>query len=286
MKTTHTHKGHCQVCGNIQAVDNSHNLLAKHGYSVDYGYFNGVCTGADNLPIELDRTIADKTIIRINNYIKETQTNIANIENWFPATVYRYELDGESTECSYSKYRVSPLTTKELTDGRVTKTQIEMNMQEFAEICVLSYNAEYDYYADDLVEIVGGFRKTKLRKLNNTLDELNGHLDFLALMIEKFYGKPLTDSMMVSKAVEELTSIACVAIVNEQPTIEIKTAWDGREHKVQRLYVWESEAEKEVNGKILKVVCLRNKTWRKFTAYTYLDGKKVGRKVLEEMLGA
>lgn len=52
MKTTHTHRGHCQICGRLQAAHNVSNTLAKHGYTVDFGFFNGVCPGAEHLPFE------------------------------------------------------------------------------------------------------------------------------------------------------------------------------------------------------------------------------------------
>ena len=95
MKTTHTHKGHCQVCGNMQAVDNSHNGLAKHGYTVDWGFFDGICEGTDELPIQLDRTLADKTIISLNAHIAQNESDIESINDWFPKYVYGYKLNGE-----------------------------------------------------------------------------------------------------------------------------------------------------------------------------------------------
>jgi hypothetical protein len=58
----HTHRGTCQVCGRAQAVANGVNVLAKHGYTVTWGYFNGVCRGAHNQPLELDKTMTEATI--------------------------------------------------------------------------------------------------------------------------------------------------------------------------------------------------------------------------------
>jgi hypothetical protein len=52
-KTTHTHRGTCQACGSVQAVDNVSGLLAKHGYQV-IGYFSGTCQGSDRKPAEHD----------------------------------------------------------------------------------------------------------------------------------------------------------------------------------------------------------------------------------------
>lgn len=63
MKTTHTHRGTCQSCGKVQAVDNGSKVLAKHGYTVSYGQFQFVCKGADNhKPAELDVTLCRKTM--------------------------------------------------------------------------------------------------------------------------------------------------------------------------------------------------------------------------------
>lgn len=51
-----THRGTCQACGRAQA--NFKGFIAKHGYTVDWGYFNGVCGGAERLPLEQDKTYA------------------------------------------------------------------------------------------------------------------------------------------------------------------------------------------------------------------------------------
>jgi hypothetical protein len=53
-KTTHTHRGTCQACGHVQAVDNVSGLVAKHGYTVTWGYFNGTCQGSGKRPAEHD----------------------------------------------------------------------------------------------------------------------------------------------------------------------------------------------------------------------------------------
>lgn len=36
--------------------------LAKHGYTVDYGFFNGICRGAGNLPLEIEKTLTEATM--------------------------------------------------------------------------------------------------------------------------------------------------------------------------------------------------------------------------------
>lgn len=38
---TATHNGTCQACGRQHAVNVKSGKLAKHGYTVDWGFFNG-----------------------------------------------------------------------------------------------------------------------------------------------------------------------------------------------------------------------------------------------------
>lgn len=45
-----THQGSCQLCGRLQRLPNGR--LAKHGYTVEFNFFNGVCPGSHNLPYE------------------------------------------------------------------------------------------------------------------------------------------------------------------------------------------------------------------------------------------
>lgn len=63
MKTTHTHRGTCQACGSVQAVDNVSQMLAKHGYKVVYGAFQFVCNAAGYAPAEHDVTYTKTTIL-------------------------------------------------------------------------------------------------------------------------------------------------------------------------------------------------------------------------------
>lgn len=61
-----THRGNCQVCGHQQHVMNV--VLAKHGYTVEFGYFRGTCSGSGKKPIQQDRTITDATIVAMHEY--------------------------------------------------------------------------------------------------------------------------------------------------------------------------------------------------------------------------
>ena len=70
-----THYGTCQICNNKQKAPNG--LLSKHGYTVDYGFFSGVCHGAEQLPFEKDRSVLGKVIQDFEAHI-ESKTETRN----------------------------------------------------------------------------------------------------------------------------------------------------------------------------------------------------------------
>ena len=58
-------RGNCQCCGRDQAVLATTGTLAKHGYTVKGGWFQGVCSGHNYRPMQEDRAIADRIIISV-----------------------------------------------------------------------------------------------------------------------------------------------------------------------------------------------------------------------------
>jgi hypothetical protein len=66
-----THRGHCQICGRIQAI--TPRGVAKHGYTVDFGFFQGVCQGSDSKPLEQDRSMTDSIAVALEDHAVEQQ---------------------------------------------------------------------------------------------------------------------------------------------------------------------------------------------------------------------
>jgi len=62
-------RGNCQCCGRQQAVIGG--LMSKHGYTVEQGWFNGVCSGRNHAPIQVSRVVTDQIIASINAEIPE-----------------------------------------------------------------------------------------------------------------------------------------------------------------------------------------------------------------------
>ena len=67
-----THYGTCQLCNSLQKAPNGH--LAKHGYDVQYGFFNGICRGSNELPYEVSCdllvTVLAGIKVSIANYVE------------------------------------------------------------------------------------------------------------------------------------------------------------------------------------------------------------------------
>lgn len=53
-------RGNCQICGRQHAVVRG--AMAKHGYKVEAGYFQGICGGQYHQPLQLDRSVLDHNI--------------------------------------------------------------------------------------------------------------------------------------------------------------------------------------------------------------------------------
>jgi hypothetical protein len=71
-----THRGTCQVCGRAQA--HFKGTIAKHGYTVDWGFFNGVCRGAEAMPLEQEKTITERIIAELRNDVAPRADKLAN----------------------------------------------------------------------------------------------------------------------------------------------------------------------------------------------------------------
>lgn len=55
--------------------------LALHGYTVDYGYFQGTCRGSNKQPVQTERTITDATIVGLGEYAAECDDSAAKLKD-------------------------------------------------------------------------------------------------------------------------------------------------------------------------------------------------------------
>jgi hypothetical protein len=148
---THTHRGTCQACGAVQAVMVK-GLLAKHGYTVEWGFFNGVCAGADRLPLEVNKDLAMATISHLRDeFIPAQKARIAGLEN---GTVF-------------------PKWTKREKVAAFRWNDVECNRDEISD----------DQAATQV--------QTAMRKAAGRISSAKAHMSMLKNLIETRHGQPL-----------------------------------------------------------------------------------------------
>lgn len=77
-KNKATHRGTCQVCGNFQKLPG--NVLSIHGYTKEWGFFNGVCWGAGSQPFELSKDLIEQAIARATESLEATRKESAELK--------------------------------------------------------------------------------------------------------------------------------------------------------------------------------------------------------------
>lgn len=77
-KKTQT-RGNCPCCGNDQAVL-ARGTMSKHGYTVDQGWFRGVCDGDRYAPMQIQREVTDRIVADIRRQVVELGDTLALLE--------------------------------------------------------------------------------------------------------------------------------------------------------------------------------------------------------------
>ena len=98
MATKATHKGECQVCGSTQKLPDGR--LSLHGYTTRWGFFSGTCSGARELPWELDSSLVADAVLsaqRQRDYMTKRVAELKADRNpakvrveWYDKHLYSY----------------------------------------------------------------------------------------------------------------------------------------------------------------------------------------------------
>jgi hypothetical protein len=157
-----THNGTCQACGRQHAFYNG--SVAKHGYTVEHGFFNGVCWGAEKAPAEHSIDLTRSTI--------ETLTKEAN--KLFDAAA-QYRLGREIVSYTEMKY-----VGRNVADADRT-----------GHIMVTKVFAEQDEYTQRHV------RTRFVQERINAAEMRTRHVEFLNQFVIPRLGQPLIDRNVV-----------------------------------------------------------------------------------------
>ena len=168
-KNKATHIGECQVCGRIQKLPKGQ--LSKHGYTKQWGFFNGTCWGAEHLPFEQSIDLIEGAIKQANEqcaklaveseslkagtffagptiwtsvYVPATWQNRRSSYQWVKAEVSKedrsYTHEGQPR--SYPVFYVTR-------DGKREKyDNYNLNIKDVSEVCLAANKAYAEQYLD------------------------------------------------------------------------------------------------------------------------------------------
>lgn len=88
-----THYGTCQACGHLQKLPEGR--IAKHGYTVEHGFFDGECFGSGHLPLQISCDLVKESIPRAEMQIETISKRVAKLrvpatepKGWVMKTIY------------------------------------------------------------------------------------------------------------------------------------------------------------------------------------------------------
>lgn len=162
-------RGHCQRCGNQQAVM-ADGTMAHHGYTLKDGWFQGKCSGHQFQPVERSRATLDKTVEAIRTQVVElrAQADALNDKANWPATIMvRNRVLRQDEEVA-----LSSLPAYEQ-DSRIRAMQYSLNRRAEIGEATATYMLQVadTFHGKDLIEVARGAGPERIcegeRRVNN-----------------------------------------------------------------------------------------------------------------------
>ena len=161
-----THKGTCQICGCTQLLPKGR--LSLHGYTTKWGFFSGICAGANHLPFEQSKDQIAAAVAHVEADIKATEAEIAQLRDinseindgskvW--CNVYfsrlghvwkQLQVEVTSKTCEYTKNTTTSATAKY--EDKACKFSVrphEIGQYDYAAKNSLKTVREWSHYANE-----------------------------------------------------------------------------------------------------------------------------------------
>ena len=71
-------RGNCPCCGRDQAVVRG--VMSKHGYTVEHGWFQGVCSGDSYAPMQVQREVTDGIVAQVRKDVAELLNKVEQLK--------------------------------------------------------------------------------------------------------------------------------------------------------------------------------------------------------------
>lgn len=152
---THTHRGHCQVCLRVIAIDTESGKLALHGYNVKGHQFIGVCSGSERLSLHVERIYTDNLIMQQRDIAAELRFEIEELRSGELIPPYAWKGTMSAFKRWEGVYHKVPAPTR----TRPNATADERTMIAWAD-------ASVEEHARQLVEEIGTRELSERRALD------------------------------------------------------------------------------------------------------------------------
>ena len=193
---THTHRGHCQSCGRTQAVDVKHNFIAKHGYTVDFGFFNNTCTASNALPLEMDKSITEQTIVSLTDYVNHQSSYLEGLEAGKVKTLDTYWVSFSTSVEEGEEDRFHNITySKDKHEGwhetDKYSTQFSYDSKSFENHVELLNQRPHRSSSETPEEVMERLVRSETKKVKSNIDRTTTLKQQLIQMKDRVHGQPL-----------------------------------------------------------------------------------------------
>lgn len=192
-----THSGTCQACGSFQKLPGG--VLAKHGYTVAWGFFSGVCAGSRHLPFEVSTDFIATMIQGTKNSIAGTEEEIAELKastsNKVWMNVYRSGSWAKGDKGGYVWHQVELVMETKTFSGGGTYVVFSYVNAEGKTIKVDAYkgNGGHSLSAETMAEAVAYFNGRRIATLQARVNDMQNYIAWQEKRVAEWKPGTLTE---------------------------------------------------------------------------------------------
>lgn len=194
-----THSGTCQICGCHQKLPSG--KLSKHGYTKQWGFFEGVCSGAGHLPFEQSTDLIEGIIKSVRASMWALEGEKLELLAMTDCMVHLKWHDKRKGESIYH-WSKAPLDTMSLggwTGNQLKSSHTEQYYVRYGrETFVSKYihcglEKDYDSARPTMEELIKGANKHYVDTvINKQLKQMSDYLDWQEERVRNWKEQPLT----------------------------------------------------------------------------------------------
>jgi hypothetical protein len=181
-----THKGTCQVCGRQQMLPNDR--LSKHGYTVEFGWFEGTCQGAGHLPYELSCDLVKESVVWAEDRMTDLDDSKIGVRKWTS--------ESEVKAFVYLDYRQSRYGSGyRMMVGRIEERPDPWNRMRFGLVLTDDYGKEFfeipnNGYCKTADELVQYLIDAEIRRIDRQIKRANKYRQIQQKRVDEWVARP------------------------------------------------------------------------------------------------